>query len=764
MILGTFVAAGIFIQEFGTARHMIFLRDLWRRRTRRTGTSKHLLPNRCFHRPLQLEALEERALLSVAASGPPGIDNNLNAIAALVSNQAAQSPFIVSTLQQQAAFTAVDTTQAASQLTTQEIVTAQTTAQLPQAPITFDVSYSLPTGGTTYHVHQGDNLQAAIDNAILGDVIVLDAGAVFTGNFKLPNKTGSGWIYIISSDLASLPVENNRVAPSDAAHMPKIITPNSDPALSANVSAHNFRFVGIEFSVDVNNYNLIHFGAESSVDQLPYNITFDRCYLHSTSDSHYARVGITADGRYIAVINSYLFNFKDTSDAQAILVWNGCGPYKIVNNYLEATGENFLSGGQDPSIPNLVPSDIEFRGNYCYKPLYWKSDDPSYNGYHWGIKNIFELKNAQRVLATGNIFENDWADGQDGTAILFTVRNQSGTAEWCTVRDVTFANNIVKHVGAGFNMTGMDYPNTSQQTQRIYIHNNLVLDMEYALGGSRAMIGGTTAGQSPLLDLVITNNLCMHGPSVDSQGNSFLTLGGSADAILNMTYENNIVTFADYGVAGTGTSSGTASLDYYVDNYSFQGNVIIMRPADRTYAYYLANFGTKYPAGNYAADDVFSVGFTNYAQGNYRLDASSPYKNVGTDGKNPGPDFDALEAATGSTISGSLPGVTVALSTTSPLTNDVLIATATKAESHDNPVTLTYIWQVNGVVKRTFTSATALSDSFNLGIPGNGDSGDVITVQVTPNDGTQDGVTVSDTATVAGANVIGRYVFYNPLS
>ena len=75
-------------------------------------------------------------------------------------------------------------------------------AVTPQPPETFQVPYQLPTGGTTYNVHQGDNLQTFINNAALGDVIVLDAGATFTGNFKLPAKTGSGWLYIISSDMA----------------------------------------------------------------------------------------------------------------------------------------------------------------------------------------------------------------------------------------------------------------------------------------------------------------------------------------------------------------------------------------------------------------------------------------------------------------------------------------------------------------------------------------------------------------------------------
>src|SRR5262249_7935956 len=59
----------------------------------------------------------------------------------------------------------------------------------PELPRTYlDTTYKLPTGGATISVGAGDDLQAAIDEANPGDVIVLEAGATFTGNFVLHNK------------------------------------------------------------------------------------------------------------------------------------------------------------------------------------------------------------------------------------------------------------------------------------------------------------------------------------------------------------------------------------------------------------------------------------------------------------------------------------------------------------------------------------------------------------------------------------------------
>ena len=90
----------------------------------------------------------------------------------------------------------------------------------------------------------------------------------------------------------------------------------------------------------------------------------------------------------------------------------------------------------------------------------------------------------------------------------------------------------------------------------------------------------------------------------------------------------------------------------------------------------------------------------------------------------------------------------MALGEHSPLTNNGLTATATDSDPYGKPVTLTYVWTVNGAVKQTFVS-TALTDSFNLSVPGNGDKGDTIVVAVTPNDGIVSGAAVTDTATVA---------------
>ena len=83
-------------------------------------------------------------------------------------------------------------------------------------------------GPNTRSVAAGGDLQQALDQAAPGDTIVLEAGAVFTGNYILRKKTGYGLITLISSASGSLPTDNRRVSLADAAYMPKLVTPSSN--------------------------------------------------------------------------------------------------------------------------------------------------------------------------------------------------------------------------------------------------------------------------------------------------------------------------------------------------------------------------------------------------------------------------------------------------------------------------------------------------------------------------------------------------------
>jgi hypothetical protein len=441
----------------------------------------------------------------------------------------------------------------------------------------------------------------------------------------LPNKSGSGWIIIRSSAAdTSLPPPGTRITPSYSNVLPKIISPTSTPAIKAAAGAHHYRFIGLEIGHRAGSriFAIVDFdGGQTSLSQVPHNLIIDRCYIHGNPSDN-SRRGVSINSASTAVIDSYISEFHETgADSQAIAGWNGPGPFKIVNNYLEGAGENFILGGADSNIQNLVPSDIEFRRNHVAKPLRWKVGHPSFAGISWSIKNLFELKNAQRILIDSNVFENNWEASQNGFAILFTPRNQDGKSPWSVVQDVTFTNNILRHSASGFNISGPDNLNgTSQPSRRILIRNNLIEDINSKTWGGTGRLFQIISGAEYITidhNTGFANGAIMATDSVQGLN-------------VALVFTNNIVAHGASGVIGSGTGIGLPTLTRWWTTFVFQKNVIVGGQA------------ANYPLDNFFIGSFSEVGFVNMATGDYRLSSSSPYRNAGTDGKDVGCDVTAL--------------------------------------------------------------------------------------------------------------------------
>ena len=372
-------------------------------------------------------------------------------------------------------------------------------AELPRTHI--DTTWNQPTGGKAWAAHTADEFSRALAQSSPGDVITLDAGTVYTGNFRIPAKTNPNdkWIYVTSSAYSKLPAPGKRVSPSDAANMPKVVTPNVATAIGINESANHWRFVGIEvysastFAPPKNppgvysGYTLINNFTYPPVN-LPDSIVFDRCYVHGDA-SHDVQAGISGNGRNYAVVDSYIADIHMKGvDTQAFNAYYTPGPIKLVNNHFEAAGENVMFGGAGGPADPYVPSDIEVRNNHLFKPLSWVP--LSLNGTYVE-KNAFELKSARRVLFDNNTIENVWAAGQVGAAFLLTIRtSQSG--DIAAVEDVTVTNNVFKNVVMGFSTLATDnlcgppaYPNckNSGNSARWTIANNLITLYDSSIPG-----------------------------------------------------------------------------------------------------------------------------------------------------------------------------------------------------------------------------------------------------------------------------------------
>jgi hypothetical protein len=231
----------------------------------------------------------------------------------------------------------------------------------------------------TVYVGAGGDLQAALDAAQPGDTILLQEGAEFVGTFVLPAKTGSQWITLrTAAPDTVLPPAGSRIRPSHAPLLARLRSPSAiDPALRTAPGAHHWRIVYLEFGANYQgNGEIIQLGdgssAQNSLAMVPHDLVLSHLYIHGDPAFGQKR-GIALNAAAVTIRDSHISDCKGVGqDTQAIGGWNGPGPYTIENNYLEAAGENVMFGGADPSIANLVPDGITFRGNYLSRPMTWR--------------------------------------------------------------------------------------------------------------------------------------------------------------------------------------------------------------------------------------------------------------------------------------------------------------------------------------------------------------------------------------------------------
>lgn len=484
-------------------------------------------------------------------------------------------------------------------------------------------------GGETVHVPAGANLQQAIDRARPGDTLVLAQGTTYVGNFVLPMKQGGGYITIrTAGEGDDLPRPGQRINPGHAARLAKLKSPTREPVLRTAEGAHHWRVQLVEFlPTEAGAGDIIRLGdggAEQRERSLvPHDLVIDRCYVHGDGAFGQKR-GIALNSGSTTISNSYVSDIKAVGqDTQAIGGWNGPGPYTIENNYLEAAGENFILGGSDPAIPGLVTEDVVFRRNHLAKPAAWRSA-------RWQVKNLFELKNARRVLVEENLMEYVWQEAQVGYAILLTPRNQDGRAPWVTVEDVTIRRNLVRHAGGALQIIGEDSNFPSGSTRRVKVVDNLFYGVDARTwGGTGAFV---LIGEGPR-DIQIEHN------TVSQSGNIIMAYGGTKNdptPVTGFVFRDNVIRHNQYGVHGSDRAVGNDTLEAYFPGAVFHSNTIA------------GGDSRRYPNGNtFIGETDFDTAFLDAAAGDYRLRPGSRLRGAASDGRDIGADIRAIAQALG---------------------------------------------------------------------------------------------------------------------
>jgi hypothetical protein len=559
-------------------------------------------------------------------------------------------------------------------------------AELPRVYIRSSLK-DTPAPGRIRLVEQNDNLQNAIDDAKCGETLKLKAGATFSGKFRFPKKScdDAHWIIIRSSASDNeLPPEGTRITPCYAglASLPgrpdfhcasptnviaKIVFDDkgdSGPIVFAS-GANHYRLIGLEITRARPEVHLRDLIATDDRDSIADHLIFDRIWLHGTPTDE-TKSGLHLSGvTYAAIVDSYVSDVHciagqgTCTDAQAVNGGTGDspgGPYKIVNNFLEASGQSIMFGGAGGST---TPLDIEIRGNHLFKPLIWKMGTPgfvaSYTGKPFIVKNHFELKNAQRVLFEGNLLENSWGGfTQTGFSIVLTPANQGGHCPECHVTDITIRYNLIRHVASALNIGNLSGKQQAPSSggERYSIHDLLVDDIDgdaYAGFGSFAII----ISNAPPLKSVHIDHVTAFPQK------ALLSLMNRGPKIDDFQVSNSVFTAGSRQLAGAGGGPANCAqgrddpamlLKNCFSNATFSNNLIIG--------------GTGgWPPGNILVGNAKEAGFRDFKGGqggDYRLcrgkddggncTRSSPALAKSSDGKAMGADVEGIEKATAGII------------------------------------------------------------------------------------------------------------------
>lgn len=482
---------------------------------------------------------------------------------------------------------------------------AQTWLSAPQFPaVKPDIAYPPDAGYTITAVASGANLQTAITAAACGTKLNLAHDGSWTSAtaYTLPNNSCAchtdqkKWIILQGDQFAANYTPGVRTDPSAQYHQyPHITSTDINYTFTALANgASCWGFAGLDVTNDIADANAlfeINDGTQTTAN-FSHDFAFWGDYLHGKPTQGLRRA-LSLNGNFETVVDSYLSDGHQTdSDAQAIHVFDGLGGGLIRNNFLEGSTENILFGGLASQSLGTLTADFTITGNDVFKPLAWRFGDPSYAGIHWLIKNSFELKLGQRLLVTGNIFENCWGDGQTGQPIPWNTGSQNGLRPGNTIQDVNFYYNIIRHAAGVYVFSG-NTGNSNQPDHRLNIHDNLSYDIDdvkwaYSFSGRNPTIqlDGANAGNIfPPYDVWLDHE------TISTAGNlsTAVAFGGSGNPLFHygIKFTNSIVergaNGAIYSVAG-----------------GDEGNVVIT---------------TNAPNGKFDHDCLIGSGFSSYTNG-----------------------------------------------------------------------------------------------------------------------------------------------------
>jgi uncharacterized protein YjbI with pentapeptide repeats len=560
----------------------------------------------------------------------------------------------------------------------------------PNAPTELNTDYVPHDVAGTVYGPLTSGLQAAINSAQRGDIIVLADGSEHIGNFTLPGKSGTQPINIVSESFFNGPLAKgvgDRIDPSDLAKMATIRTPNAAPAidtLNGGPDASYYRFEWIRIAVVQDpafvgsaQFGVVRFSytdtlSGGDVTPIPRNLILSHCIVDGTIGASFgdAKKCVELNCREGAIIDCYLDHDRAMLgfEGHAIDGYKGPGPFKIDNNYIRSPGIGILWGGaNNQEIVNTQgasqPADISTTRNYFVKDMSW------YNVAGIVVKNWIESKNSVRNLIRGNVFSIMWGNqGQAGHSVL--MQNTIG-ASFTNLDQWKYQQIRDTHIIYNKFLDGSGGPNVAATINRMDLQpgpeyapepvTRWVCEHNLWYGIASTLKGGGTFGRfysptGPVQYCVLDHNTAvLQSDEVVLDNKHFFTIGNRNDLPPHVLYgwpsgsrcRGNIFNFGQYGIFGDGGYVGDKiCFPEYDPSMDYDGNLVYGKANPNANQYELVSTDNVY-VGTMAECD-----FVNAAAGDFTLNPTSPGIDIGPGGTPAGADIAQLNIETEHCVDG----------------------------------------------------------------------------------------------------------------
>ena len=287
----------------------------------------------------------------------------------------------------------------------------------------------------------------------------------------------------------------------------------------------------------------------------------------------------------------------------------------------------------------------------CASGACWECSDDSkfapsqyYRGSSYYVKNLFEIKSGINVYVHGNVFENNWNNGdQSGVAVWVVSQVQQGNAGgWVRGENILFTNNIIRNSAQGLRLSSDGSIPFGRPNRNVRIVNNLLYDIGTTATPSIASRDGkpvSVAGEC--IDCQFANNTVVSNSS-GGAGVYFDTR-----PVTGFRFANNVLPNNQYGIYG----DGGLPLSFYLKNQPAVNNLVLCVNYDGRFA----------PGNNRIIFEGRTLVYAAPEAKNYRLDPDSPFsaacqqkcEYAGDNNRDLGANIDLVEMETSGAVAGT---------------------------------------------------------------------------------------------------------------